>query len=109
MTGGRRSPPIRTETEPRIISVLGFSPEAAARILRELGFSEPYAGRIGLPESCELVIREKDGTPVSVRPEFRGDDSAEITVKQPCTDAVTGALVHGPLTLPPYDVRVFAF
>ena len=84
-----------------------FDPETAMTILGKLGQADPYADLLGLPDSCELCVREQDGKKHFFVLGF-GDVPVNLQVKKPMTDLLSGKTLQGVVELPAYGVLVLA-
>ena len=85
-----------------------FSLEAAKLFVRKLGIGEPWKEYVELPESCELAVREKDGTYYLFVINFLPEET-EIVLKRPMTELLTGGEENGTVGLKGYEAKVYVF
>jgi beta-galactosidase len=83
-----------------------FCAKTAAVFLRRLGLAEPYAASIGVPESCEITLRQKGESSFFFVLNY-GGEPALIHLKKEFRDMYTGKTAAGALELPPYGTAVF--
>lgn len=85
-----------------------FSQDAVRVFLDRLGAAEPYRDRIELPESCELAVREKEGTRYLFVLNYLSG-SVKLQIKKEMYDLFRRENVNGEVMLEPYEVKVFRF
>lgn len=83
-----------------------FALDTAKVFLRKLGLAEPFGQVIGLPESCELAVREKAGRRYLFALNYLAQP-AEIVLKKPVCDLLNGSGEEGAQELEAYGVRVY--
>lgn len=83
-----------------------FALDTAMLFLRKLGLSTPWQHVVELPESCEIAVREKNGTQYLFVLNYSAQPAA-IFLKETLTDLLTGKRAAGQLELPAYGVMVF--
>ena len=80
--------------------------ESAARIfLTRLGVANPFGEALELPESCELAVRGDENSQYAFILNYL-KTPAEITLKKPMKNLLTGETLGGTCILPPYGVLV---
>ncbi|WP_310833112.1 beta-galactosidase [Paenibacillus pedocola] len=82
-----------------------FNEEAALRIIGSLNISSPAAEWLELPAEVELQIRRSDTTSLTFLLNYN-EASAEIVLKEPRTDLLTGKELHGKCTMEGFGVLV---
>lgn len=83
-----------------------FTRENVREFLEYTGTLSPYRKVIELPESCELAVREKDGTAYCFVLNYSAKETAAV-LKQPMTDMDTEETVSGRICLAPYETKVY--
>lgn len=83
-----------------------FALDTAKVFLRKLGLAEPFGGVIGLPESCELAVREKAGRRYLFVLNYPAQ-SVGIVLKKPLRNLLNGSVEEGAQELEAYGVRVY--
>ena len=84
-----------------------FTEQAAGVFLRKLGVSEPYGEMLQLPESCELAVRGDENSQYAFILNYL-KTPAEIRIRRPMRDLLTGEIYEGACALDPYGVMVLA-
>jgi len=82
-----------------------FTDESAACLLSLAGLRSPACGVMEIPETVELAIRQKDGLSAWILLNYPGQDT-KIRLLSPMKDLLSGDVLSGDVTLPPYDVKV---
>ena len=80
-----------------------FTESAARTFLEKLGVADPCGDALALPETCELAIRGGHAFVLNYL-----KTPAEVELKRPMTDLLTGETLSGKVTLKPYGVLVLA-
>lgn len=75
-------------------------------ILEYTGVASPYREVIGLPEHCELAVREKNGKVYYFVLNYSAEPQ-EITLKRSVVDLDTKQTYEGGMVLKPYETKVF--
>ena len=70
------------------------------------GILEPFANIVRAPEECEIAVRRKDGQDYLIVLNFAR--AAQVfTLKQSVTDLDTNTAVSGPVSLRPFETKVY--
>ena len=80
-----------------------FTESAARTFLQKLGVADPCGDALALPETCELAVRGGHAFVLNYL-----KTPAEVELKRPMTDLLTGETLSGKVTLKPYGVLVLA-
>jgi len=83
-----------------------FALDTADLFIRKLGLAEPYADVLEIPESVELVVREKEGKEYLFVLNYPAKE-AVLELKQPLKDLLSGEVLNGKVVMKPYEVMVF--
>lgn len=84
-----------------------FAPDTAKKLLCKLGLAEPFSGTLTLPESCELAVREGEGGRYLFVLNYPAE-AAELVLKKPLRNLLSGETENGSRTLEGYGVRIYA-
>jgi beta-galactosidase len=82
-----------------------FTEQAARIFFAKLGIAEPYKDIMELPETLELLVRQKENKTWFFILNYTKENQT-CTVKQKLENAETGSSVKGTLPLAPYEVVV---
>ncbi|MCP1110542.1 beta-galactosidase [Ohessyouella blattaphilus] len=83
-----------------------FTRENTKELMDYTGVLSPYASLIELPESCEIVVRKKDGVEYYIVLNFAAEEQV-INLKSSLVDMDTKEEVAGKIMLQAYETRVF--
>ena len=84
-----------------------FTCENVTRFLEDAGVLSPWKEFVSLPESCELVVREKDGRQYLFVLNYAWE-AQKICLKKAVTDLDTGLPAEGEVELPAFGTKVYA-
>ena len=82
-----------------------FNEDSARLFLRKLGAANPFGDALVLPETCELAVRGDQEKQYAFVLNYL-KTPAQITVRHPMKDLLTGETLQGECTLPGYGAVV---
>lgn len=82
-----------------------FAPDTVKAFLEKLQVIEPWKGMIELPETCEIAVREKDGTKYFFLLNYK-PEAAAVELKEEFMDMLTGTTVSGSIEIEGYGVKI---